>query len=149
MNVPDVRVNVADVCMNAPYVCVTAPDGRHAADKADSLLAREKKGINKASGLLTREKTGVNKANSQLNKTKTARHRAPVSIQHKSDSAHPVRQDVAWPAASVEGENTAAHSCAAFELRFAVEHLAVYCWASLPFNPHNPLSQPLYPGLAQ
>jgi hypothetical protein len=38
---------------------------------------------------------------------------------------------VAWLSASAEGENTAALSYAAFELRFAVERLAVHYWAAL------------------
>lgn len=56
---------------------------------------------------------------------------ADVSIQHNPDLAHHVRQGIAWLSASAEGENTAALSYAAFELRFAVERLAVHYWAAL------------------
>ena len=54
-----------------------------------------------------------------------------VILQHKLDLAHHVNQGVAWLSASAEGENTAALSYAAFELRFAVERLAVHYWAVL------------------
>ena len=56
---------------------------------------------------------------------------ADVSTQHNLDLAHHVRQGVAWLSASAEGEYTAALSYAAFELRFAVERLAVHYWATL------------------
>ena len=54
-----------------------------------------------------------------------------VGTHHQLELAHHVRQGVAWLSASGEGENTAALSYAAFELRFAVERLAVYYWATL------------------
>jgi hypothetical protein len=54
-----------------------------------------------------------------------------VSTHHQPDLAHHVRQAVAWLAASAEGENTAALSYAAFELRFAVERLGIHYWAAL------------------
>jgi hypothetical protein len=56
---------------------------------------------------------------------------ADVAFQHQPELAHHVRQGVAWLSASAEGENTAALSYAAFELRFAVERLAVHYWAAL------------------
>lgn len=54
-----------------------------------------------------------------------------VSMHHQPDLAHHVRQGVAWLSASADGENTAALSYAAFELRFAVERLAIHYWATL------------------
>ena len=54
-----------------------------------------------------------------------------VSTHHQPDLAHHVRQGVAWLSASAEGENAAALSYAAFELRFAVERLAIHYWAVL------------------
>ena len=57
--------------------------------------------------------------------------REDVSTHHKPDLAHHVHQGLAWLSASAEGEKTAALSYAAFELRFAVELLAVYYWATL------------------
>jgi hypothetical protein len=54
-----------------------------------------------------------------------------LSTHHQPDLGHHVRQGVAWLAASAEGENTAALSYAAFELRFAVERLAIHYWAAL------------------
>jgi hypothetical protein len=54
-----------------------------------------------------------------------------VNTHHQLDLAHHVHQGVAWLSASAEGENTAALSYAAFELRFAVERLAVHYWAAL------------------
>ena len=54
-----------------------------------------------------------------------------VGTHHQPGLAHHVRQGVAWLSASGEGENTAALSYAAFELRFAVERLAVHYWATL------------------
>ena len=56
---------------------------------------------------------------------------ADISNQHSPDLAHHVRQGVAWLSASDEGENTAALSYAAFELRFAIERLAVHYWRAL------------------
>lgn len=54
-----------------------------------------------------------------------------VAIHHKPDLAHHVRQGAAWLSVSAQGENTAALSYAAFELRFAVERLAIHYWAAL------------------
>jgi hypothetical protein len=54
-----------------------------------------------------------------------------VGTHHRPELAHHVRQGVAWLSASDEGENTAALSYAAFELRFAVERLAIQYWATL------------------
>lgn len=54
-----------------------------------------------------------------------------VSTHHQPDLAHHVRQGEAWLLVSAEGENTAALSYAAFELRFAVERLAIHYWAAL------------------
>lgn len=54
-----------------------------------------------------------------------------VGTHHQLELAHHVRQGVAWLSASGDGENTAALSYAAFELRFAVERLAVHYWATL------------------
>lgn len=54
-----------------------------------------------------------------------------VSIHHQPDLEHHVRQGEAWLSVCAEGENTAALSYAAFELRFAVERLAIHYWAIL------------------
>lgn len=54
-----------------------------------------------------------------------------VAINHKPELAHHINQGVAWLSISAEGENTAALSYAAFELRFAVERLGIYYWATL------------------
>ena len=56
---------------------------------------------------------------------------ADIKTQHEPDLAHHVQQGLAWLSASAEGENTAALSYAAFELRFAVERIAVHYWAAL------------------
>src|SRR5512135_1231363 len=56
---------------------------------------------------------------------------ADLSTQHNLDLAHHVRQGVTWLSMSSEGENTAALSYAAFELRFAIERLGVHYWAAL------------------
>ena len=45
--------------------------------------------------------------------------------------AHHVQQGLAWLSTSAGGENTAALSYAAFELRFAVERISVHYWATL------------------
>jgi hypothetical protein len=55
----------------------------------------------------------------------------PDVSTHQPTLAHHVRQGEAWLSVSAEGENTAALSYAAFELRFAVERLAVHYWATL------------------
>ncbi|MBK8536837.1 MAG: hypothetical protein IPL59_18095 [Candidatus Competibacteraceae bacterium] len=54
-----------------------------------------------------------------------------VITHHQPELAHHVRQGIAWLSVSAEGENTAALSYAAFELRFAVERLAIHYWATL------------------
>lgn len=54
-----------------------------------------------------------------------------ISIQHRPGLEHHIHQGMAWLSASAEGENTAAISYAAFELRLAVERLAVHYWATL------------------
>lgn len=54
-----------------------------------------------------------------------------IAFKHQPELWHHVRQGVAWLSASAEGENTAALSYAAFELRFAVERIAVHYWAAL------------------
>lgn len=54
-----------------------------------------------------------------------------ISTRHQPGLEHHVRQGIAWLEVSNEGESTAALSYAAFELRFAVERLAVHYWASL------------------
>ena len=56
---------------------------------------------------------------------------ADVGIHHQPELAHHDRQGVAWMSASGAGENTAALSHAAFELRLAVERLAAHYWATL------------------
>jgi len=54
-----------------------------------------------------------------------------VGIHHQPKLAHHVRQGVAWLSANGAGDNTAALSYAASELRTAVERLAVHFWATL------------------
>lgn len=54
-----------------------------------------------------------------------------ISTHHQPDLAHHVRQAESWLSASAKGDNTAALSYAAFELRFAVERLAIHYWATL------------------
>lgn len=56
---------------------------------------------------------------------------AQLSLRHQSDLSHHIIQGSIWLAASVEGEETAALSYAAFELRLGIERLAVHYWASL------------------
>lgn len=56
---------------------------------------------------------------------------ADVKTRHESALAHHVQQGVAWLSASAAGENTAALSYAALELRFAIERIAVHYWAAL------------------
>lgn len=56
---------------------------------------------------------------------------ADISTHHKPDLARHIRQGIAWLSASAEGEDTAALSYAAFELRFAIERLAVHYWRAL------------------
>ena len=56
---------------------------------------------------------------------------ADVSIRHSSELSHHIRQGIAWLSASAEGENTAALSYAALELRFAIERLALHYWRVL------------------
>lgn len=52
-------------------------------------------------------------------------------MQHQVDLAHHVRQGEAWLSQCAGGDNTAALSYAAFELRFAVERLALHYWVIL------------------
>ena len=54
-----------------------------------------------------------------------------VITRHQVELAHHVRQGVAWLSNSAQGENTAALSYAAFELRFSVERLSVHYWTAL------------------
>ena len=58
-------------------------------------------------------------------------NQADIKTKHCSELAHHVHQGAAWLSVSAEGENTAALSYAAFELRLAVERLAVHYWAVL------------------
>jgi hypothetical protein len=64
-----------------------------------------------------------------------------ISLSHQPDLMHHVRQAKAWLlSAAGAGENTAALSYAALELRFAVERLAVHYWAQLLGNKLGPKS---------
>ncbi len=54
-----------------------------------------------------------------------------ISTSHQPGLAHHVTQGRAWLEISAEGENTAALSYSAFELRFAIERLAIHYWATL------------------
>lgn len=54
-----------------------------------------------------------------------------VALQHQTGLAHHVNQGRTWLGISTAGENTAALSCAALELRFAIERLAVHYWTTL------------------
>ncbi len=54
-----------------------------------------------------------------------------VSTRHTTALGHHLRQGMAWLAVSEGGENSAAISYAALELRFAVERLAIHYWAAL------------------
>lgn len=54
-----------------------------------------------------------------------------LSLAHKNDLAHHIRQGGFWLTESAQGENTAALSYAALEFRFAIERLAVHYWANL------------------
>jgi len=56
---------------------------------------------------------------------------AEISLRHQNDLSHHIAQGRAWLAESAEGENTAALSYAAFELRFGIERLAIHYWTSL------------------
>lgn len=56
---------------------------------------------------------------------------AEISLRHQNDLSHHIAQGGAWLARSAEGEETAALSYAAFELRFGIERLAFHYWASL------------------
>ncbi len=65
---------------------------------------------------------------------------AQISMQHKADLAHHVRQGIAWLDQSAAGTNTSALSYAALELRFAIERLAVHYWCALlnrPIEEHD------------
>lgn len=54
-----------------------------------------------------------------------------IGLQHKPGVAHHVTQAAVWLSACADGQNTAALSYAALELRFATELLAVQYWAIL------------------
>jgi hypothetical protein len=54
-----------------------------------------------------------------------------ISTSHRPGLAHHVTQGRAWLDISAEGESTAALSYSAFELRFAIERLAIHYWATL------------------
>jgi hypothetical protein len=54
-----------------------------------------------------------------------------LRTHHQPELGHHVRQAEAWLAKSAEGENTAALSYAALELRFAAERLAVHYWRAV------------------
>ena len=56
---------------------------------------------------------------------------AEISFRHQNDLSHHIAQGSAWLATSAEGEETAALSYAAFELRLGIERLAIHYWASL------------------
>ncbi|MBP5996964.1 MAG: hypothetical protein KA535_03350 [Azonexus sp.] len=56
---------------------------------------------------------------------------AEISLRHQNDLSHHITQGNAWLAASADGEETAALSYAAFELRLGIERLAVHYWTSL------------------
>lgn len=56
---------------------------------------------------------------------------AQISLRHQNNLSHHITQGTSWLARSAEGEETAALSYAAFELRFGIELLAVYYWATL------------------
>lgn len=56
---------------------------------------------------------------------------AGISLRHAPALAHHLSQGIAWLSLSKEGDNTAAISYAAFELRFAIERLAVHYWTTL------------------
>ena len=67
----------------------------------------------------------------RLHHVSPSRAMPDVNTHHQPDLAHHLRQGEAWLSVSTEGENTAALSYAAFELRFAVERLAIHYWAAL------------------
>jgi len=54
-----------------------------------------------------------------------------VGTHHQPHLAHHIQQGTAWLSASEGSEKTAALSYSAFELRFAVERLAIHYWADL------------------
>ena len=56
---------------------------------------------------------------------------ADVSIQHTPELSHHLQQGLAWLTESASGDNTAALSYAALELRFAVERLGLHYWRIL------------------
>ena len=52
-------------------------------------------------------------------------------MHHQPELGHHVHQGIAWLDASANGENTAALSYAAIELRLGIERLAVHYWRAL------------------
>ena len=56
---------------------------------------------------------------------------ADLRTHHQTELGHHVLQGQTWLTESAEGENTAALSYAALELRFAAERLAVHYWRAL------------------
>lgn len=54
-----------------------------------------------------------------------------ILLRHLNDPSHHIAQAFAWLDRCLEGEETAALSYAAFELRFGIERLAVHYWAIL------------------
>jgi hypothetical protein len=56
---------------------------------------------------------------------------AELRTHHQAELGHHVLQGQSWLDASVEGENTAALSYGALELRFAAERLAIHYWRAL------------------
>ena len=54
-----------------------------------------------------------------------------IAVSHQPDLLHHVNQAASWLTASDSGDKTAALSYAAFELRYAVERLAVHYWSEL------------------
>jgi hypothetical protein len=68
-----------------------------------------------------------------------------TDLKHSTELGHHIRQGLAWLSASAEGENTAAVSYAALELRLGVERLAVHYWLALL---DRPLEEPDFRTLA-
>jgi hypothetical protein len=60
-----------------------------------------------------------------------------VKTKHEPALAHHVEQGIAWISASADGENTAALSYAALELRYAIERISLHYWALLHRQPED------------
>lgn len=58
-----------------------------------------------------------------------------IRTRHQNDLKHHASQAKAWLGCSADGENTAALSYAALELRYAAERLLVHYWATLLNRP--------------